>query len=446
MAQSHFQGGVMVRRILLFIAFLGCVFAAPVHAQTEQAQGEIAVETTVADDAAIASRIREILARLEGYQNVRVGVADGIVTLGGDILEPGSPEALDELVARVEGIVAVENTTVMNTDVIERLNPAIERMRDRVSQIVAWTPLLLVSITAGILLFLLGLTIARAKQPWDRIAPNAFIADIYRQIIRLAFLVGGIVLTLDLLNATALLGTILGAAGIVGLAIGFAVRDTVENFIASIMLSVRQPFRPKDLVEIQGDTGHVIRLTSRATILLSLDGNHIRIPNATVFKSRIVNFSRNDDRRFTFQLGVSANADVAEALRIVLAALNDLPFILHTPGPASWVEDLGDSSINITGAGWIKQHETSLAAAKGEAIRLAKSRLEQEGITLPEPTYRLITSSAETTAPATKPAPAAELPSQMMEAHETDDLKRIVDAEREMNEGQDLLQREAPQE
>ncbi|MEM6389490.1 MAG: mechanosensitive ion channel protein MscS, partial [Pseudomonadota bacterium] len=96
--------------------------------------------------------------------------------------------------------------------------------------------------------------------------------------------------------------------------------------------------------------------------------------------------------------------------------------------------------------GWIKQHETSLAAAKGEAIRLAKSRLEQEGITLPEPTYRLITSSAETPAPATKPAPAAELPAQMMEANETDDLKRIVDAEREMNEGQDLLQREAPQE
>jgi small conductance mechanosensitive channel len=139
-------------------------------------------------------------------------------------------------------------------------------------------------------------------------APNAFIADIYRQIVRLGFIILGVVLALDLLNLTALLGTILGAAGIIGLAIGFAVRDTVENFIASIMLSIRQPFRPKDLVEIEGELGHVIRLTSRATILLSLDGNHIRLPNATVFKAKIINYSRNDERRFTFALGIDPGA------------------------------------------------------------------------------------------------------------------------------------------
>ena len=159
-------------------------------------------------------------------------------------------------------------------------------------------------------------------------------------------------------------------------------RDTVENFIASIMLSMRQPFRPKDLVEIEGDTGHVIRLTSRATILLSLDGNHIRIPNSTVFKSRIVNFTRNDERRFTFVLGVAGDADIAEAQRIILDALHELPFVLQTPGPGVWVNELGDSTISITGAGWIKQHETSISMAKGEAIRIAKARLETAGIAL----------------------------------------------------------------
>jgi hypothetical protein len=165
-------------------------------------------------------------------------------------------------------------------------------------------PLILVAIGAGLLVIFAGFFIARRKWPWDRMAPNAFIADIYRQIVRLSFIILGVVLALDLLNLTALLGTILGAAGIIGLAIGFAVRDTVENFIASIMLSIRQPFRPKDLVEIEGELGHVIRLTSRATILLSLDGNHIRLPNATVFKAKIINYSRNDERRFHLRLGI----------------------------------------------------------------------------------------------------------------------------------------------
>ena len=68
-------------------------------------------------------------------------------------------------------------------------------------------------------------------------------------------MIAGVVVALDILGATALLSTILGAAGIVGLAIGFAVRDTVENFIASILLSIRQPFRPNDAIEIEGDRG-----------------------------------------------------------------------------------------------------------------------------------------------------------------------------------------------
>ena len=167
----------------------------------------------------------------------------------------------------------------------------------------AYLPLLAVAVLAFGVVVVIGFFIARREQPWDKLAPNAFIADIYRQLIRLAFIMIALVVALDILGATALLSTILGAAGIIGLAIGFAVRDTVENFLSSVMLSIRQPFRPNDTVEIGGDTGKVIRLTSRATILLSFEGNHIRIPNATVFKSRIINYSRNPSRRFPVRAG-----------------------------------------------------------------------------------------------------------------------------------------------
>jgi len=327
-------------RLFLLILFLALPLTATAQ-NTTQPDGTIAVESTAQQDAAIAVRIREILHQLDGYGNVAVYVTDGIVTLRGTAIDAEAVAALNGLVARVEGVVAIENAVAQSTDVAERLTPALERIQDRIVQFVAYLPLLMIAILAGAAVILVGLLFARARNPWDRIAPNAFIADIYRQILRLFFVIMGIVLALDLLNATALLGTILGAAGIVGLAIGFAVRDTVENFIASIMLSMRQPFRPKDLVEIEGDMGHVIRLTSRATILLSLDGNHIRIPNATVFKSRIVNYTRNDERRFTFTLGIEPEADLANAQQIVLGALKELPFLLESPGPSVWVEDGG---------------------------------------------------------------------------------------------------------
>ncbi|MBF9030552.1 mechanosensitive ion channel [Rhodobacterales bacterium HKCCE3408] len=429
-------------RRLLILVFL--VFAAPAVAQTGQPSGEISVQSNRATDTAMASRIRDILRQLDGYENVTVEVADGIVTLSGTAIDAIRITELTELVGRVEGVVAIENEVTETTDVAERLNPAVDRIRNRALQAVAYAPLLLVAFGAGLLVWGAGVLIARARYPWDRIAPNAFIADIYRQIIRLVFAAAAIVLALDLLNATALLGTFLGAAGIVGLAIGFAVRDTVENFIASIMLSLRQPFRPKDLVEIEGDTGHVIRLTSRATILLSLDGNHIRIPNATVFKARIVNFTRNDERRFTFDLGVAPEADLAQAQAVILSSLRELPFVLDDPTPAVWVNEIGDHAIRMTAAGWIKQHVTDIAMAKGEAIRIAMARLEEAGIGLPGPALRLIRDDADRPAPPPRPAMPAEI--QPVDASKAEALERLVDSEREALAKDDLLTREAPQE
>ena len=140
------------------------------------------------------------------------------------------------MTTRVEGVVAARNEVVETTEIARRLDPAVDRFRDRIDQLIAFLPLALIGTAIFVIVMILGFPIARLRQPWDRFAPNAFIAEIYRQLVRLVFVLTGLVLALDVMNATALLSTILGAAGIIGLALGFAVRDTVENFIASIML------------------------------------------------------------------------------------------------------------------------------------------------------------------------------------------------------------------
>lgn len=446
-------------RLLLLLLCLA--LPATLAAQTSnQPSGSITVEDSATQDAAIAVRIRDILAELEGFEDVTVTVTSGIVTLRGTTLDSEKITRLNELTGRVQGVVAIENEVTETTDVVKRLNPAVERFRARLAQVIAFIPLASVALLAFLIIVFVGFFIARRRQPWDRLAPNAFIADIYRQLLRLAFMVGGLVVALDILGATALLSTILGAAGIIGLAIGFAVRDTVENFIASIMLSIRQPFRPNDTIEIGGDTGKVIRLTSRATILLSFDGNHIRIPNATVFKSRIVNFSRNDERRFKFSLGLAPETDFVDAQRIALEKLQELPFVLETPAPAVWIDEIGDSTISITCAGWIEQHKSSLVAARGEAIRLVKLALEKADVQMPEPTYRILSPSlAKLAAAEENPTFAireelardANIMEESQVAMDVQavteiELEQIVDEEREETKGDDLLRREAPEE
>ncbi len=437
--------------LLLTILFLCTTLPSVGFTQdSTQPTGTIAVEDSAQQDAAIAMRIRDILGELDGYDDVTVTVSSGIVSLNGNALDSAAIERLGELVSRVDGVVTIENGVTETTDLAERLNPAIERFVSRMQQFIAFIPLMVVSFIAFAIIVYIGLFIARRKQPWDRMAPNMFIADIYRQIIRVAFVIAAIVIALDIMGATALLSTIMGAAGIIGLAIGFAVRDTVENFIASIMLSMRQPFRPNDLIEIGGDTGKVIRLTSRATILLSLDGNHIRIPNATVFKSRIVNYSRNEERRFTFDLGIDANADLTKARQIVKDALGDLPFILKQPSTSVWVENIGDSSVTLRVTAWFNQRVSSGSLSKGEAINYAKAALEGVGITLPEPSYRLImdTGTAPTPSkPSGKKKPVTKVVTiGNVDADDEQALEKIVNEERLDAERGDLLNNTAPEE
>ena len=349
----------------------------------------ITVETDVVSDLAIERRILNIFDEIAHLRRVQVSVDAGVVRLRGKVL---TAEAIDEaatLASRVEGVVTVKNELAQATSLRERLTPAWTRFLDRLAQMIALAPLIAVAAVAFLIFVGAGWLLARLSWPWDAMAPNGFVADLYRQIVKISFGAAGLVVALDLLGATALLGTMLGAAGIVGLAVGFAVRDTVENYIASIMLSVRQPFRPNDHVAIDAYEGYVIRLTARATILLTFDGNHVRIPNSNVFKGVIINYTLNPERRFSFSLGVNADCNLREALDLVLETLKGLDFTLDDPEPSGWIADIGDSNVVLSFSGWVDQRETSFSKARSESIRLTKRALEAAGFSLPEPAFRL---------------------------------------------------------
>jgi small-conductance mechanosensitive channel len=425
-----------MRLFLLFTFFMS--FAVPVVAQ--DATGPITTENSAQQDAAIALRMREILNELGNYDDVTVTVSEGVVTLRGTTTSAIEAVELDPLASRIQGVVAVRNQVTETSDIGQRLDPAIERFRARIDQFIVFFPLALIAGLAFVVVVIIGFAIARLRQPWERLAPNTFIAEIYRQLLRIAFVIFGIVIALDILNATALLSTILGAAGIIGLALGFAVRDTVENFIASVMLSFRQPFRPNDTVEINGDVGKVIRLTSRATILLSFDGNHIRIPNSTVFKSRIINYSQNAERRFMFSVTVERDADLQETRALVAKVVQDLPFVLAEPTAQTWIEALHPSGIEFVITGWVDQNETSIVLAKGEALRQVKLAIQGAGIVIPDATQAIQLTRDLTAAP---PELYESTQVETVDASEDAALERIVDAERDQDISEDLLREDS---
>ena len=411
------------------------------------------VSEATEQDQEIQKKVRNLFAEIGDFSNVFITVKGGVVTLKGRVLDLQQVARAEELAAKIDGAVAVNNLIDVETSVEKRLTPAFERFQERVAQFLTFIPIIIVGLILFAFIAFLGFLITRMKNPWDAIAPNPFIANLLRQLVRLAFIILGVVLALDVMGATALLSTILGAAGIFGLAIGFAVRDTVENYIASVLLSFRQPFRPRDVVKIDGHEGYVIALTSRATILLTFDGNHVRIPNATVFKGTIINYSLNPERRFSFELGVETE-DLQRAVNIGLDVIKDLSFVLKDPAPDGWVSDIGDSSMILWFGGWVNQSDTSLTKARAEAIRKVRLAFEAEGISLPDPTYRLRIDEAKSlpVLSKTKPSPKAKaVKAAVIEEAEMDvspdrDLEKKLEAEGKRGGDEDLLSDAAPQE
>ncbi|WP_318247363.1 mechanosensitive ion channel family protein [Qipengyuania aquimaris] len=358
------------------------------EAPPEAPAQEIDATVDEGSDERIAERIEGIFAELPAFRQVEVGVSSGVVTLAGVVPDQDAISRAEAIAGRVSGVVTVENDLERDVSIAAQ-GEGLNALADRWSQFLAMLPLIGLALAVWAGIALVGYLIAGLGALWHRIAPNSFLAELIASAIRFVFVVGGLVVALDMIGAAALLGAVLGGAGLIGLALGFALRDTIENYVASLMLSLRQPFRANDWVLIGDLEGRVIRLTSRATILMTLDGNHLRIPNSQVFKAVITNFTRNPQRRFQFELGVDADDDARAARKLGREVLEGLDFILPEPAPEARIIEVGDSNVVIRFLGWIDQNETDWWKAQSQAIPAVKEALEEAGFGLPEPIYRL---------------------------------------------------------
>jgi small-conductance mechanosensitive channel len=206
---------------------------------------------------------------------------------------------------------------------------------------------------------------------------------IARGIGVLVFLVG-VYIILRVSGLTQLALTVVGGTGLVGLALGIAFRDITENFLASIFLSMQQPFETGDLIEVTGVTGYVQQLNVRTTILMTLDGNLVQIPNASVYKSNLRNFTSNANRREDFAIGIGYDDSINEAQEIARQVLANHPAVLDDPEPSVLAESLGTSTVNLRVYFWLNGHEHSWLKVRSSVLRLVKRAYQQRGITMPD--------------------------------------------------------------
>lgn len=384
---------------------------------------EIEDASSAAEDARIKRRLDRIFAQIGGTSKVTVEVNSGVVKLSGDVTDGKSENLAEQIASRVDGVVWVEND-MSRVGGVEVWKELLEGLKDLFRSIIGLVPSAVAGLVIGSMVVTVGHLIAGRRKFWRRTLPNKFVASLVASGIRFFFWLGGIVTALQVMGASALLSAFLGSAGVIGIAIGFSLRDTVENFLASLILSIRQPFKANDHVVIGDHEGRIVRLTNSATVLMTLDGNQLRIPNSDVFKATVLNYTRNPQRRFSFTLGIDSDDDIDDARNYGLDALKDLEFILHDPPPNARVNEVGDSSVLVDYLAWIDQNDADWHKARTQAIIAVKKALDDNGIGLPEPIYRLRVD------PRSRPLPFKGISLKEDSKEESDkDLKKFKDAD-----------------
>ncbi len=264
-------------------------------------------------------------------------------------------------------------------------NDALVRLLERVPQLIlAVLVLLFASWISRFIANRLHLIRIRSQNP--------YMSGLLRTIVRTAIMLIAVLIALDLIGLTSVVGAVLGSAGVVGLVLGFAFREIAENYIAGILLSVRRPFEPGDHVMIENREGKVISVNSRATVLMTMDGNHLQLPNSLVFKSVVLNYSKNPKRRFDFSMLIDGNQSIRESQALAMAAIAQIEGVLDDPAPSWVVVEFGAAGIQLRFFGWVDQRETDLGKVRSEAIRQVKSAFADAGIEAPRTIYHIVTS------------------------------------------------------
>lgn len=235
------------------------------------------------------------------------------------------------------------------------------------------------------LLILVGLLVAKlvSRAVWrlihDRLARQQ--AVLFR---RVAFYGIALLFAVAAFNQLGFdLGVLLGAAGIVSVALGFASQTSASNLISGLFLIAEQPFGIGDVIQVGSTTGEVLAIDLLSVKLRTFDNLFVRIPNETLVRTEVRTLTRFPIRRLDLAIGVAYKADL-EKVRAVLFDLADRnPLCLDEPKPLFLLQGFGDSAIQLQFSPWATRE--NFLELKNTVLLEIKRRFEEEGIEIPFP-------------------------------------------------------------
>ncbi|MCC9600298.1 mechanosensitive ion channel [Stieleria sp. JC731] len=362
--------------------------------------GEAADRVDVADkvevdpvnsDERIEKRLQEIMEATGWFDSPSVDVDRGVAFLKGTADSKKHQAWAEATAMNTADVVAVVNRVGVAEQPLWNLAPAVASLKQLGRETTGILPLILIALVIGILSYYVALVSAKLTR-W--ITQNRIDSRLLRQVagnvVAVIIFIIGMYIALRVSGLTRLAVTLLGGTGLVGLALGFAFRDIAENYLASILISLNHPFRVGDLIEVEGAMGYVRKVTTRGTVLNTLEGNQIQLPNSTVYKGKITNYTATPLSRRDFKVGIGFDDSIVEAQEIIMGVLVAHETVVDDPAPLVIVDSLGSATVNLHVLYWFDQTKHSALKVSSSVIRQVKQQLTEAKITMPDEARELV--------------------------------------------------------
>jgi len=234
-------------------------------------------------------------------------------------------------------------------------------------------------------------------------------------LVRKTILYAGVALVaaLALLDMGFRIGPLLGAAGVVGIAVGFASQTSVSNIISGLFLVSEKPFAVGDVIQVGGTKGIVLSVDLLSVKLRTFDNKFVRIPNESLIKNEFTNVTRFPIRRLDLDIGVAYKEDVEGVKQVLLDVARRNPLCLDEPEPIFVFLNFGNSALEFLFGVWFKRED--FFVLKSSIMQEIKERFDAEGIEIPFPHRTLYTGAV------TEPFPVRVVTGAQNEAAAPDD-------------------------
>ena len=243
-----------------------------------------------------------------------------------------------------------------------------------------------INLVMALLIFVLGRWIAKGvSRLAKRLMAKAKVEDILISFIGnmlyFALLVVVVIAALDRLGVNT--SSVLAIFAAAGLAVGLALKDSLSNFSAGVMLVLFKPFKAGDFIEAAGNAGVVEKLRIFNTVMRTGDNREITIPNGQIYGGTIVNFSARDTRRIDLVFGIGYGDDIRQAKTLLAEAMTEDERILEDPEPVILLMELADSSVNFAVRPWV--NTSDYWVVRSDLLERVKAKFDANGISIPFP-------------------------------------------------------------